>query len=403
MLNLPVQGAPAPVKLETAPAAAAPLPVVGSPPQAPSMTAPQNVGKQANMDAVYDVIVNGDLRQLTKPQRLQYYQATCKSLGLNPLTKPLGFFEMSDKKVSLYATKEAAAQLARMYGVSVSLSPFDFKSENNMLIATARASTADGRFTEEAGAVTFSAQAKGDVAANAWMKLATKTKRRAILAHCGLGALDEDEVETVPGARKLNTDAFLEGAYDGQPKQVSDGAAGGGGAAGGVQRAVPVEGGASPQAAPAPVAPAGVAAPASGGKRARGKGAVTITAVEGTEVVTLEPGKPPVVEPLERITPQPLAAMIKPAEPVDIVIDENGDDVLAPAEVATGRATFRWEEKDDRDWLVAEMRRRWPTINKTVASQIAGAYKTAGYRDDIVADLDRIAKSVAKIEDYRAP
>ena len=41
---------------------------------------------------------------------------------------------------------------------------------------------------------------KGDALANGLMKAETKAKRRCTLSLCGLGMLDESEIETIPGA-----------------------------------------------------------------------------------------------------------------------------------------------------------------------------------------------------------
>jgi hypothetical protein len=35
------------------------------------------------------IVINGDLSELNAAQRAEYYTAVCRSLGLNPLTKPL--------------------------------------------------------------------------------------------------------------------------------------------------------------------------------------------------------------------------------------------------------------------------------------------------------------------------
>lgn len=35
------------------------------------------------------VVIGGDLSELNAAQRAEYYTAVCRSLGLNPLTKPL--------------------------------------------------------------------------------------------------------------------------------------------------------------------------------------------------------------------------------------------------------------------------------------------------------------------------
>ena len=34
-------------------------------------------------------VIGGDLSELNAAQRAEYYTAVCRSLGLNPLTKPL--------------------------------------------------------------------------------------------------------------------------------------------------------------------------------------------------------------------------------------------------------------------------------------------------------------------------
>jgi hypothetical protein len=66
-------------------------------------------------------------------------------------------------------------------------------------VVTARATTPI-RQDESIGAVNI-AGLKGDVRANAMMKAETKAKRRVTLSICGLGMLDETEVDSIPGAR----------------------------------------------------------------------------------------------------------------------------------------------------------------------------------------------------------
>ena len=56
------------------------------------------------------VLVSGDLAKLTGDQRLAYYQRLCASLGLNPLTQPFQYLQLSGKQV-LYATKSCTEQL----------------------------------------------------------------------------------------------------------------------------------------------------------------------------------------------------------------------------------------------------------------------------------------------------
>jgi hypothetical protein len=50
---------------------------------------PASPPPQVPPEVLESVAVSGDLSGLSAPQRLAYYQAVCRSLGLNPLTKPL--------------------------------------------------------------------------------------------------------------------------------------------------------------------------------------------------------------------------------------------------------------------------------------------------------------------------
>jgi hypothetical protein len=68
---------------------------------------------------------------------------------------------------------------------------------------TARATDRAGRSDESIGAVAIGGL-KGDALCNALMKAETKAKRRATLAIVGLSFLDESEVETVQGARRVD-------------------------------------------------------------------------------------------------------------------------------------------------------------------------------------------------------
>jgi hypothetical protein len=71
---------------------------------------------------------------------------------------------------------------------------------DDIYLVSVRVTGADGRLSENQGAVAI-AHLKGDALANAVLKATTKAIRRAVLAHCGLGMLDETEAETIPNAR----------------------------------------------------------------------------------------------------------------------------------------------------------------------------------------------------------
>jgi hypothetical protein len=61
-------------------------------------------------EVLEQVLIGGDLAQLTEAQRLAYYRAVCQSLGLNPLSKPFEYLWLNGK-LRLYALCDCADQL----------------------------------------------------------------------------------------------------------------------------------------------------------------------------------------------------------------------------------------------------------------------------------------------------
>jgi len=149
------------------------------------------------------VLIGGDLSKLTHDQRAIYYRQVCESLGLNPLTKPFDYIVLNNK-LTLYANRNCAEQLRRVYGVSV----MDMEQQINgdVLTVIVKGQDKTGRMDVASGAV-YLGGLKGEGLANAYLKAETKAKRRLTLSLCGLGMLDETEVETIPQARKIETEA----------------------------------------------------------------------------------------------------------------------------------------------------------------------------------------------------
>jgi len=160
-------------------------------------------------ETIEQVLIQGDLAPLTPEQRVAYYKAVCKSLGLNALTSPFGYIlfketENAPAKLALYAKKDAAEQLRKIHGVSVI--PKTTTQEVTEDFATTRLSLMDktGRTDTATGIVylwkkynnqpyRLTGQRLGD----AIMKSETKAKRRGTLSICGLGILDEMDLESV--------------------------------------------------------------------------------------------------------------------------------------------------------------------------------------------------------------
>lgn len=161
------------------------------------------VKTEVDESIVSSLVLNGDVSKMTPDQKAKYNIQLCKSLGLNPLVQPFQILELQGREV-LYATKSATEQLRKAQGVSVI--SLDRKIENDICIVTAVVSDKSGRTDAATGAVNIKGMS-GDMLANSIMKAETKAKRRATLSICGLGMLDESEIETIPGAIAVVTDS----------------------------------------------------------------------------------------------------------------------------------------------------------------------------------------------------
>lgn len=153
--------------------------------------------KADQAEIIERLIAVGDLKGLSPEERSRYYIATCESLGLNPLTRPFEYITLNGKMV-LYARKDATEQLRTLRQVSVEIRSRE--KIDDLYVVTSRAITPDGRTDESIGAVNIKGLS-GENLANALMKAETKSKRRVTLSICGLGILDETEVETIREAR----------------------------------------------------------------------------------------------------------------------------------------------------------------------------------------------------------
>lgn len=149
---------------------------------------------------IENVLINGDLAQLSPNERVFYYNKVCESTGLNPLTRPFEYIKLNGK-LTLYARKDCTDQLRVIHGISIRITARE--KIDDVYIVTASALGKDGRCDESTGAVNV-AGLKGEYLANAFMKAETKAKRRVTLSIAGLGLLDENEVESIPNAEHVS-------------------------------------------------------------------------------------------------------------------------------------------------------------------------------------------------------
>ena len=159
------------------------------------------ITKPADMEMMEKVLVSGDLSNLTSAERLEYYSQVCHSMGLNPLSRPFDYIVLNGR-MTLYAKKDATDQLRKINGVSID--DIDIQETETGFRVKVKGHDRDGRSDVEIGCV-----AKTDMRGNlqnAEMKAVTKAKRRLTLSLCGLGWLDETEIETIPDAKPVIVD-----------------------------------------------------------------------------------------------------------------------------------------------------------------------------------------------------
>lgn len=170
-------------------------------------------------DRIETLLMQGDLTGLSVPERLTFYKSLCRSLGLNPLTRPFEYIVFTDRdqddetqgqakgKMMLYARADCAAQLRKIYHVGTTVTSRQRNGEFFEVVAETYIHHPEGKRTDSSIGVVWLKKWKskngqsslvdlsGRELANAMMKAETKAKRRATFSICGLHILDETELE----------------------------------------------------------------------------------------------------------------------------------------------------------------------------------------------------------------
>lgn len=159
------------------------------------------------LNKLMKVIAGAGLEQVPEKVREQYYLALCRSHRLNALSRPFEYLTL-DGKLTLYAKKSCTDQLRRIHKIKI----VDIQQEvrGETLITSCTVKDKKGRLEVELGAVPIAGTTRegkpykksGNSLANAYMASLTKAKRRATLAICGLGFLDESELSGIPEKAK---------------------------------------------------------------------------------------------------------------------------------------------------------------------------------------------------------
>lgn len=171
--------------------------------------------RETGAEIIEQVMMVGDLGRLTAEQRVIYYMDLCRSLGLNPMSKPFDYMNLKGKLV-LYAKKDCAEQLRKRDNVSII--KLDTELSEGVYIVTAYARNGEGRQDTDVGVVSIE-NLRGEDKSNAMMKAITKAKRRVTLSICGLGFLDETEIDSIPDARPVRVDIET-GVIEGETRYV---------------------------------------------------------------------------------------------------------------------------------------------------------------------------------------
>jgi len=153
----------------------------------------------------------GDLGGLPSAQRAALYLEVCRSLGINPRTRPLDWIEFYDpetkgKKLVLYPNKTCTDQLAYLHKIRVRL--VEEKTVGTLFKVVVEGTMPDGRQETNVAYLDLTdAQGqplRGQRYGNALMKCHTKAKRRLVLGMVGMSIPDDD---SLPKARRVYVDA----------------------------------------------------------------------------------------------------------------------------------------------------------------------------------------------------
>lgn len=160
-------------------------------------------GSDSKVQAIEKALVGGNLKDLPTEARVAFYKDICESLGLNWRTSPFQYLEFQGA-LKLYASKDCTEQLRKIHGVSItSLDPIP--QDGGVYVVRATATDKTGRTDSSIGAVVIDGK-RGVELCNAIMKAETKAKRRLTLSICGLGMLDESELDGLQGYRVLTAE-----------------------------------------------------------------------------------------------------------------------------------------------------------------------------------------------------
>lgn len=153
---------------------------------------------------VEQIVLSGDLTQLTDQQRLVHYNNVCDSMDIDPRPHPLEYMVVDDpnggRRLVLYALKNCTDQLRSRRKIRITKLTREITED--MITYTAEAEDKDGGADISTGSVSTKGK-KGSDLSNASMFAETKAKRRVTLSISGAGLLDETEIADINAPTSL--------------------------------------------------------------------------------------------------------------------------------------------------------------------------------------------------------
>jgi hypothetical protein len=166
--------------------------------------------------AVIDQLIRGDVSNVPREALLRYIFTFCERVGISPLAVPFSLMK-TQRGMQLVANRNFYDAVASKYSVSRECVGEGFFEGTKLYYTRYRATTPDGRITEDM-ALVDTAGLNGNDLANAIMKAHTKGRNRVTRAHLGFPFPDETEAETVPGASVVSIEE-VPSASNGEPQQ----------------------------------------------------------------------------------------------------------------------------------------------------------------------------------------
>jgi hypothetical protein len=160
-------------------------------------------------EQIENILIIGDLKNLTAEQRVEYAKAFAKSLGINILTRPFDYilfreYDNSPERLELYLNAKGAAQLRKIHRISIIPGSLKRVIQDEHCMVSVDVRDGWGSTDSATGSVSlfkFKDGRKIPFAGREWdnaiMKSETKAKRRATLSICGLAMLDESQLDTM--------------------------------------------------------------------------------------------------------------------------------------------------------------------------------------------------------------